>query len=40
MFTISSYVFDVFQKLTSIGFMTFVLSYKYSMYPDWLGRES
>ena len=26
--------------LLSIGFMTFLLSYKYSMYPDWLGREN
>ena len=26
--------------LLSIGFMTFLLSYKYSMCPDWLGRES
>ena len=26
--------------LLSTEFMTFVLSYQYSMYPDWLGRES
>ena len=26
--------------LLSIGFMTFLLSYKYSMYPHWLGREN
>ena len=26
--------------LLSMGFMTFLLSYKYTMYPDRLGRES